>query len=282
MDETTQALFNAMHVDGGRLTWVHNGNDIHFQRKERIYDALKTAGLSDKQCTDAVKMDVVISGKKDKRYLDVCWLTGNALVIVLTMHPHWWRNVTELHSKAYLVARDHTSNNQFVDAIWQSKLAATVATFRGVPSSSSRRSSGQKGARIGNPKSDTHTVIYQAKNEKTGIEQHVKGRAIQNVKRDVDVFFAGAQGVYSEEDHKSMFIYQCHKRAATRIMKQLRAMGINITDYFYAASAVSWTDALYDDTHFNFNAGTEAAIVELHAGKAKGQLQMDFTEGDAA
>lgn len=285
MDANTKAIFDKMIIDGGRLTWLHNGNDILFQRKERIYAALADAGMSAEAIAKGCKIDVVVSGKTDRKHLDCAWLNGAQMMIVLIAFPHWWRNVTELHSKVFLLEREPTSNNDFVDACWSSRFSATVAAFRGVPSAKSRKSSGQKGVRFGNPKSDLHVVAYKAKNEKTGIEVHQKGRALQRAKNATERLIVERQyAPMDANDERATFTYEVHAAAARKITKSLRDAGINIADFFDGTSSVSWYTALHDNDVRFFDHTLEMMLVKVASiARSKAQLPLPFTpESDDA
>lgn len=268
-------LAERMTCDGARLTLPHVGDDMYFQNKEYIEKLLAAAGMSDAQIAAECKTSVISGGKGGaRRLIDVWWLSGKAANIVMSANEHFAHNTSELHMKVFFVGKKPTSHGEFIDAIWSTKFQYTIATFRGKPRETGRRTAGHKGARIGNPKSDNHKVIYKGRDEKTGMECHLKGRQLSRIKETARERVATAPKSQPKPKFWSVLLEEAGYHAAQSLMKSFRDMGINITDYFSAVSSVSWERAAYSDDAEALDVEQETWYVSTATAKLSRQLPL--------
>lgn len=230
-----------MTCDGARFSLPHLGDDLYFQNKELIYKLLTEAGMTDEEQRIAVKTAVVSGGKgAGRRHIDTWWMNGKAASIVGSQSEYFARAVSEIHMKCFWVERARGSHDAFVDALWNSDMQATMAVFRGKPSTRSRRTSGRKGARIGNPASDNHKVIYKGHNEKTGMEAHLKGRQLQRIKERAKDRLKAVQRSRPMATTWDVVLEESAYHASQTLLKAIRQTGVNITEFYAGCSSISW------------------------------------------
>ena len=170
-------------------------------------------------------------------------------------------------------------HDRFIDALWSSKFQVTLATFRGKPSQRSRRTSGHKGARIGNPKSDNHKVFYKGVNEKTGTEVHLRGRQLQRIKETAKERYQTEKKSNPQAKLWDVTVDEARWHAAYSLMKSLREAGIDMTTYFKGVSSISWEKPIYQDDLEVLDKEQEAEYIKGAFKKLPRQLGFETQEG---
>lgn len=268
-----------MTVDGARFSLPHAGDDEYFRRKLWVEELLTAHGMTDAEVRNAVKASVVgVNGKRGHYHLDCFWVSGKAAEIIGSASERFAACVSEIHVKCFWVERYDGAHNAFIDALWSSKFAITLAGFRGKPRAAGRRTSGHKGARIGNPSSDHHKVIYKGRGEKTGMESHVKGRQLQRLKETATERNRTERKRNPSATLWRNIVEEVVWYAAWSLLKSLREAGINVCDYFSAVSSVSWERALYSDDAEALDNTEEAWYVSTHTARLSRQLQLPEVE----
>lgn len=264
-----------MVCDGARVSLPHMGDDMYFQNKEYVNTLLEKAGMTAEQIARAVKTDVVSGGQTgNRRLIDVWWLNAEAANIVLRANEHFAHSVSEVHMKVFFAQKGPQEHSRFIDAMWSSRFAITMAAFRGKPNEKSRRTAGHKGARIGNPKSDNHKVIYKGRDEKTGMECHIKGRQLARIKETARERHTTVKRTDKDAKFWDTLVDEVGYHAAHSLMKSLREMGINVTDFFKGVSSVSWEKPLHGDDTEALDAEQEAWYIQAVTKRKASQLPM--------
>lgn len=262
-----------MTCDGARFSLPHMGDDLYFQNKEYIYKLLADAGMSDEEVRNAVKTAVVKGGKSGgSGMIDTWWVNGKAAEVIGKASEQFARATSEIHLKCFWAEVRPGSHDAFIDALWSTKFQLTMAGFRGKPSSRSRRTSGHRGARIGNPTSDNHKVIYKGTNEKTGMEVHLKGRQLGRIKEATKERHKAERKRNPKVKFWEVLVSECSYYAAQTLLKSLRDAGINVTDYFKGVSSVSWEKPLHGDDTEALDSAQEAWYVSTATEKAQKRL----------
>lgn len=275
--EFANAWLVAEHMvcDGARFSLPHMGDDLYFQNKAYVEKLCLDAGMTETEFKDAVKTAVVSGGKGGaRRLIDCWWCNGKAAEIIGRASEQFARNTTELHVKCFWAERKPGDHDRFIDALWSSKFPLTMAGFRGKPNSRSRRTSGHRGARIGNPSSDNHKVIYKGRGEKTGTESHIKGRQLARIKQTADERHRSEKKRSPGVKFFDVLVDEVRYHAAQTFLKSLREAGINITDYFKGVSSISWERPLHADDTEALDSEQEAWYVSVQTARIARQLSL--------
>lgn len=270
-----------MLCDGARFSMPHLDDNTYFLLRNWIEETLRKEGWSDAEISRDVRTSVIGAGKGGRfRLLDTWWVNGKAAAVIAKKDQRFAKSVTELHVKCFWVERKPGDHERFIDAMWSSKFPVTMAGFRGKPNAKSRRTAGHKGARIGNPKSDNHKVIYKGADEKTGTEVHLKGRQLGRIKETAHERYVSERRRETGRTLWDVTVEECAYHAAHSLLKSLREMGINITDYFSGVSSVSWSRPLHGDDVECLDEQQEADYVRTATNRLQRQLSIFETEGN--
>lgn len=268
-----------MVCDGARFSLPHMGDDLYFQNKARVERLCLEAGMTEQEFKAAVKTDVISAGKgAGRRLIDVWWCNGKAAEIIGRALEQFSRNTSEMHVKCFWVEAFDGAHDQFIDALWASKFAITMAGFRGKPRAQGRRTSGHKGARIGNPTSDNHKVIYKGRGERTGMESHIKGRQLSRIKQTADERHRSEKKRVPTTRHWDVLVDEVRYYAAATLLKSLREAGINVCEFFKGVSSISWLRPLGPDDAEALDSEQEAWYVSTATARLRRQL--DLFEGE--
>lgn len=269
-----------MRCDGARFSLPHMGDDLYFQNKAYVEKLLTDAGMSDDDIKDAVKTAVIAGGKGgNRRLIDVWWCNGKAAAIIGAASEHFARSTSEVHMKCFWVERKPGDHERMIDALWSSKWEMTLAAFRGKPREKNRRKSGHKGARIGNPASDNHKVLYKGRGERTGTEVHLKGRQLARVKEKTTQRVTSERKRNPKANYWEILVEDCSHYCAASLMKSLREAGIDMTQYFKGVSTISWERPLGPDDAEALDAGQEAWYASTSPKRLARQMEINF-EGE--
>lgn len=264
-----------MICDGGRISLLYTDPETYQNDTMLMYEALRAAGWSDLRISNDMKTSILDVGKGARRRPISCtWLNGKALEVVAASDPYFARAITEVHMKCFWVEKTPGSHEAFVDAVYFSKFKFARATFQGVPNRKSRRMSGEKGVRFGNPKSDCHKSIYKAQKEKTGMEVHTKGAKLKRLHQTSNERYQSTKRSQPGITYWQVFNEECRYDAARTLMKSIREAGINICDYFSAVSSVSWERPLHADDAEALDSDQEAWYVETATARLPRQLEL--------
>lgn len=268
-----------MTCDGARFSLPHMGDDLYFQNRNWVEDTLRAAGMTDEEITKAVSTAVISGGTKGaRRLIDVWFCNGKAATIIGKANEQFARSCTEIQMKCFWAEHKRGDHEAFIDSIYYSKVELTAAFFRGKPKANSRRQSGHKGARIGNPGSDNHKVIYKGTNEKTGTEVHLRGRQLQRIKKATGERVASERKRNPKVKYWDVLTDDCAHYAAKTLMKSLRDAGIDVTKFFKGVSSISWEKPLGPDDTEALDAAQEAWYIQTVTARLERQRDMFETE----
>lgn len=243
-----EILARNMFMDGVRLTFPRRGFDDAQRIANHIYGALSEAsGWDDTAVRKYVRYSLVKSGKRGGLELDSFFIGGQlAKLFKRAGLDCYVFNITEIHAKCYLIEQSEGSHEAFVIALWSGRGKFAISGYNPGPGTRSKRSSGDRGATIGNPKSDLHVAVKKYRGERAAVEGHVKGQMLNKVRAEARrragaADFAGNTSVALAE----VFTQAAH-RSAKRFLSAVRSRGLVLTDYFKGASYISWEEPLHE------------------------------------
>jgi len=253
------------HCDAVRLSFPRRGSDETQRLCNHIYAALAEAsGMSDYDVRQYVKYHIVKSGRRGGAELDTFFIGGKlSRFFVRAGLSVYFKNISEIHAKFYLVEKYNAAHEDFVTALWTGTGSFVVNGYNPGKQSRSPRSSGNRGATVGNPKSDLHVTFNRYRGERSASEGHLRGLLLTKDKGDAAERFGLERAVGSEEIDAGALFTQAARRTARRLLAASRSRGLNIADFFKGVSDVSWEKPLHDDTYDALNSDEEMQYIKF-------------------
>jgi len=253
------------HCDAVRLSFPRRGSDETQRLCNHIYTSLSEAsGMSDYDVRQYVKYHIVKSGRRGGAELDTFFIGGKlSRFFVRAGLSVYFKNISEIHAKFYLVEKYNAAHEDFVTALWTGTGSFVVNGYNPGKQSRSPRSSGNRGATVGNPKSDLHVTFNRYRGERSASEGHLRGLLLAKDKSDAAERFGLERALGSAEVDAGALFAQTARRTARRLLAAARSRGLNIADFFKGVSDVSWEKPLHDDTYDALNSDEEMQYIKF-------------------
>jgi len=253
------------HCDAVRLSFPRRGSDETQRLCNHIYAALSEAsGMSDYDVRQYVKYHIVKSGRRGGAELDTFFIGGKlSKFFVRAGLSVYFKNISEIHAKFYLVENYDAAHEDFVTALWTGSGSFVVNGYNPGKQSRSPRSSGNRGATVGNPKSDLHVTFNRYRGERSASEGHLRGLLLAKDKGDVSERWGLARTPGDSEIDAGALFAQAARRTARRLLAAARSRGLNIADFFKGASDISWSKPLHNEDWDEFDSNEEKLYIKF-------------------
>ena len=253
------------HCDAVRLSFPRKGSDETQRLCNHIYAELSEAsGMSDYDVRKYVKYHIVKSGRRGGAELDTFFIGGKlSKFFIRAGLGVYFKNISEIHAKFYLVGVNDASHEDFTTALWTGTGSFVVNGYNPGRQSRSPRSSGNRGATVGNPKSDLHVTFNRYRGEHSASEGHLRGLLLAKDKGDVSERFGLPGSVGSAQVDADALFAQAARRTARRLLAACRSRGINIADYFKGATDISWIKPLHGEDWTELSHDEEAQYIKF-------------------
>jgi len=253
------------HCDAVRLSFPRRGSDETQRLCNHIYAALSEAsGMSDYDVRQYVKYHIVKSGRRGGAELDTFFIGGKLSKFFSKAGLGVYvENISEIHAKFYLVEKYDAAHEDFVTALWTGTGSFVVNGYNPGKQSRSPRSSGNRGATVGNPKSDLHCTVNRYRGERSASEGHLRGLLLASDRRDILEWEYVFGSNRSTQDYVDAIFAQAARRTARRLLAACRSRGINIVDYFKGVSGISWEKPLHHEDWDVLNSDEEKQYIKF-------------------
>ena len=253
-----------MSVDGVRIRFPRRGYDESQRRVNHVFSELaRLSGWDEQAVRKYVKYGIVKSGKQGGGEWDSFFIGGQ--LTKSDTRPFFVANykyVTEVHVHAYLVEKYAGAHEQFCIAFYASGGGKfTSSGYNPGPGARAKKSSGERGITIGNPKSDLHVGVRKYRGERAKVEGHYQGAGLAKARSKAARDHADSRYDGGPFDGFAALVAQASSRTANRFLTAVRSRGIVLTEYYAGVSYISWERPLHETDFDRFDQEEEVQHV---------------------